>query len=134
MEDFGGDGGMIYPLLYDSLSANEIVFKNLNRRCSVILSSEVSNSFLALLNGTIIHETSGPKICIFTEKERNIKYIYEYEMKTLSCRSRKITERQIDSSIKRMSFIFKFYIHSSGSSTIGGNFVNVKNRGDLSCC
>ena len=88
-------------LFYDSLSADKSSFKNLNRRYWVILGSEVPNSFLALLNGTIAHENLFPKICKFTENERNIKYICGHEMKTLSCQSRKFAVHQNDLSIKQ---------------------------------
>ena len=47
-------GEKFYPLFYDCVSGDEIVFKNLNRKCSVILGFELANSVLAHLSGTIL--------------------------------------------------------------------------------
>ena len=59
-----------------TVSGDEIVFKNLNRRCSVILGFEVANSVLAHLSGTITPESMQSENSNFTEQERNIiKYI-----------------------------------------------------------
>ena len=75
-EVFDGDVEKICPLFYDSVSGDDIVFKNLNRKFSVILGFEVANSILAHLNDTITPE--------FTDKEQNIiKYISRYAMKTM---------------------------------------------------
>ena len=60
-EIFDGYVEKIYPLFYDSVSGDDIVFKNLNRKFSVILGFEVANSILAHLNDTITPE--------FTDKE-----------------------------------------------------------------
>ena len=38
---------------YDSVSGNEILFRNLNRRCSIILGFKIANSVLGHLNGVL---------------------------------------------------------------------------------
>ena len=48
----------MYPLFYDTVPANEIVLKNLNKKCLVILGFEVANSVLPHLNGSITPESS----------------------------------------------------------------------------
>ena len=46
IENFDYDVEKCYLLFYDSVSGDDIVFKNLNRKCSVILGFEVANSVL----------------------------------------------------------------------------------------
>ena len=46
IENFDDDVEKCYLLFYDSVSGDDIVFKNLNRKCSVILGFEVANSVL----------------------------------------------------------------------------------------
>ena len=46
IENFDDDVEKCYLLFYGSVSGDDIVFKNLNRKCSVILGFEVANSVL----------------------------------------------------------------------------------------
>ena len=86
IEIFDGDGEKFYSLFYDIVSGDDIVFKNLNRKCSVILGFKVANSVLAHFNGAITPEISFSIICELTEKERSsTKYISGYVMKTMHC-------------------------------------------------
>ena len=73
IDNFDGDGKKFYPLFYDSVSGDDIVFKNLNRKCSVILGFEVVNSVLAHLNGAITPRSSFLKNCGFTKKQWNTR-------------------------------------------------------------
>ena len=66
--NFDSDWERLYPRFNDSVSGDDIIFKNLNRKCSVILGFEV----LAHLNGANTPASLFSKICEFTEKERNI--------------------------------------------------------------
>ena len=78
IENFDGNREKFYPLFYNCVSGDEIVFKNLNRRCSVILGFEVANSFLAHISVTIAPESMQSENSNFIEKERNIiKYIVD---------------------------------------------------------
>ena len=49
IENYDDDVEKCYLLFYDSVSGEDIVFKNLNRKCSVILGFEVANSVLTHL-------------------------------------------------------------------------------------
>ena len=49
IENFDDDVEKCYLLFYDSVSGDDIVFKNLNRKCSVILGFEVANSVVTHL-------------------------------------------------------------------------------------
>ena len=49
IENFDDDVEKCYLLFYDSVSGDDIVFKNLNRKCSVILAFDVANSVLTHL-------------------------------------------------------------------------------------
>ena len=98
IEIFDGDGEKFYSLFYDIVSGDDIVFKNLNRKCSVILGFKVANSVLAHFNGAITPEISFSKICELTEKERSsTKYISGYVTKTMYCRLGQSREHCSDS-------------------------------------
>ena len=132
MKNYNGDGEKFYPLFYDCVSGDEIVFKNLNRKCSVILGFELANSVLAHLSGTILSpENISTNTHEFTKKERNIiKYLSGYVMQTLYCRLRKSREHYSDTNIKQMSILLAGK-DSSESSTEDDKFINAKNRGGL---
>ena len=48
--DFHGDGEKFYPTFYKAVSEELLAFKNLSRRCSVLLGFEVANLVLAHLS------------------------------------------------------------------------------------
>ena len=50
--DFHGDGEKFYPTFYKAVSEELLAFKNLSRRCSVLLGFEVANLVLAHLSRT----------------------------------------------------------------------------------
>ena len=72
MKNFDDDKEKFCPFFCGRVSGDKIVFKNLNRRCLVIVGCEVVNSVLSLVNGSITPESSFSKNCEFTEKEQNI--------------------------------------------------------------
>ena len=132
IENFDGNGEKFYPLFYNCVSGDEIVFKNLNRRCSVILGFEVANSVIAHLSGTITPESMQSENSNFTEKELNIiKYISGYVMKTLYCRLRKSTVHRSDTNIKHMSILLAGKDTCESSTIDDDKFINAKNRGGL---
>lgn len=132
IKDFDGDGEKFYPKFYDLVSSDNLLFKNLNRKCSVILGDELANTVLAHLRGMILPEsatTGGADK--FTEKERNIiKYISGYVMKTLYCRLRKSSAHRSDANVEHMSILLAGK-DTSESSTADDRFINAKNRGGL---
>ena len=74
-ENFIGDWEKFYPLFSDSVSGDEIIFKNLNRSSSIIVGFDAPISALSYLND-ITPENLFSTIYELTEKERNIiKYI-----------------------------------------------------------
>ena len=85
IQSFNGNGEKFYPRFYDCVSGEDNIFKNLYRKCSVILGFELANVVLAHLNGTILSsENASSSTCQFNKKECNIvKYISGYVMQTL---------------------------------------------------
>ena len=55
---FKGDGEKFYPEFYKCVTGEEIAFKNISRRSSVILGFEVANHVLAHLTGSTIKESN----------------------------------------------------------------------------
>ena len=81
-----GNGEKFYPQFYDCVSGDEIVFRGLNKRCSVILGLEVAHLTGSRTSDTLcsvdIQELDG--------KERNIvKNLSGYVFHTLYRRLRK---------------------------------------------
>lgn len=131
IKDFDGDGEKFFPKFYDIVSSNISLFKNLNKKCSVILGDELANTVLAHLRGTILPECEIAKADQISEKERNIiKYISGYVMKTLYCRLRKSSAHRNDSNVEHMSILLAGK-DTSESSTTDDRFINAKNRGGL---
>ena len=132
IQSFNGNGEKFYPRFYDCVSGEDNIFKNLNRKCSVILGFELANVVLAHLNGTILSsENASSSTCQFNKKECNIvKYISGYVMQTLYSRLRKSTKHRSDTNIKQMSILLAGK-DSSESSTEEDELIDAKNRGGL---
>lgn len=130
VETFEGEGKKSYPLCYDSVHCNAVIFKNLSSRSLVILGFEVANSVLPHLNGSITSESLFLKICEFTEKEENRKCFSKSVMKTLYFCLRKPTQQHVNSNIKHASTLLARK-DSSDSATKDNTFTNIKNRCDL---
>ena len=71
---FKGDGEKFYPEFYKCVTEEEIAFKNISRRSSVILGFEVANHVLAHLTGSTIKESNVDfsVAANFSKKENNI--------------------------------------------------------------
>ena len=54
--NFKGDAEKFYPSFYKCVSSEDIVFKNLSRRASVILGFDVANLVLSHLTGAIVQD------------------------------------------------------------------------------
>ena len=132
IQSFNGNGEKFYPRFYDCVSGEDNIFKNLNRKCSVIVGFELANVVLAHLNGTILSsENASSGTCQFNKKECNIvKYISGYVMQTLYSRLRKSTKHRSDTNIKQMSILLAGK-DSSESSTEEDELIDAKNRGGL---
>ena len=90
--DFHGDGEKFYPTFYKADSEELLAFKNLSRRCSVLLGFEVANLVLAHLSRTATTEENEVAFqpAEFTLKDRNIvNYLRGYVFATLYRRIRK---------------------------------------------
>ena len=85
IENFNGNGEKFYPQFYDCVSGDEIIFRGLNKRCSVILGLEVANVVLAHLTGSCASDTlCSVDIQELDGNERNIvKYLNGYVFHTL---------------------------------------------------
>ena len=74
-----GDGEKFYPFykFYKCVTGEEITFKNISRRSSVILGFEVANHVLAHLTGSTIKESNVDFYVAanFSKKENNINPI-----------------------------------------------------------
>ena len=92
IENFNGNGEKFYPQFYDCVSGDEIIFRGLNKRCSVILGLEVANAVLAHLTGSFASDTlCSVDIQELDGKERNIvKYLSGYVYHTLFRRLKKL--------------------------------------------
>ena len=132
IQSFNGNGEKFYPRFYDCVSGEDNIFKNLNRKCSVILGFELANVVLAHLNGTILSsENATSSTCQFNKKECNIvKHISGYVMQTLYSRLRESTKHRSDTNIKQMSILLARK-DSSESSTEEDELIDAKNRGGL---
>ena len=102
IQSFNGNGEKFYPLFYDCDFGDDKVFKNLSRKCSVILGFDLANVVLAYLNGTILScENASSGTYQFNRKERNIgKYLSGYVMQTRYSILRKSTRHRSDTNIK----------------------------------
>ena len=131
VRNFNGNGEKIYPQFYDCVSDDEIIFRGLNKRCSVILGLELANAVLAHLTGPRASDT----LCsadIQDGKERNIvKYLRGYVFHTLYRPLRKAKYHN-ESSALYMSIILagKSTVPETYSST-DDIFIDAKNRGGL---
>ena len=82
---FKGDGEKFYPEFYKCVTGEEIAFKNISRRSSVILGFEVANHVLAHLTGSTIKEGNldFSVAANFSKKENNIiSYLSGYVFST----------------------------------------------------
>ena len=132
IQSFNGNGEKFYPRFYECVSGEDNIFKNLNRKCSVIVGFELANVVLAHLNGTILSsENASSSTRQFNKKECNIvKYISGYVMQTLYSRLRKSTKHRSNTNIKQMSILLAGK-DSSESSTEEDELIDAKNRGGL---
>ena len=71
---FNGNGEKFYPDFYKCVTGEEIAFKNMSRRTSVILGFEVANHVLGHLTGSTIKESNVDfsVAANFSKKENNI--------------------------------------------------------------
>ena len=127
IENFNGNGEKFYPQFY------EIVFRGLNKRCSVILGLEVANAVLTHLTGPCASDTlCSVDIQELGGKERNIvKYLSGYVFHTLYRRLRKAKYHN-ESSALHMSILLagKSTLPETDSST-DDIFIDANNRGGL---
>ena len=128
IENFNGNGEKFYPQFYDCVSGDEIVFRGLNKSCSVILGLEVAN-----LTGSRASDTlCSVDIQQLDGKERNIvKYLSDYVFHTLYRCLRKAKYHN-ESSTLHMSILLagKSTLPETDSST-DDIFIDAKNRGGL---
>ena len=114
------------------MSGDEIVFRGLNKRCSVILGLEVANAVLAHLTGSRASDT----LCSFDiqeldGKERNIvKYLSGYVFHTLYRRLRKTKYHKSSALYMSILLAGKSTLPETDSST-DDIFIDAKNRGGL---
>ena len=132
IKKYDGDAEKFYPKFYDCVSGDDIVFKDLNRNCSIILGFEVANSVLAHLNGTLTPEQENKQTCIeFSSKERNIvKYLAGYVINTLYRRLRKSPKHNSDTNIQHLSLLYASKDLSENSKE-DDTLIDAKNRGGL---
>lgn len=92
IKKFKGNAEKFYPSFYKCVSSDDIVFKNLSRRSSVILGFEVANHVLAHLTDSAAKENTvdfSSQIS-FSDKERNIiQYLCGYVFGTFYRRIRR---------------------------------------------
>ena len=90
---FKGNAEKFYPEFYKCVSSEEIVFKNLSRKGSVILGSEIANHVLAHLTGAIVNEgnVAFSRPVSFSSKEVSIiQYLSGYVFGTGTSGDRRI--------------------------------------------
>lgn len=137
--EYDGVEEKFYPVFYDCVSDDEIVFKNLNRKCAVILGFDLAHYVLAHLNGTKnYNDNDGRSVETpieapeLKDKQRNIvKYICGYVFKTLYGRLRKSKSHQSDTNMQHISILLAGKDTSEATSTEDDRFIHAKNRGGL---
>ena len=116
-----------------TVCGDEIVFRGLNKRCSVILGLEVANAVLAHLTGFCASDTlCGVDIQELDGKERNIvKYLSGYVFHTLYRLLRKVKYHNESSALHTSILLAgKSTLPETDSST-DDIFIDAKNRGGL---
>ena len=130
---FKGDGETFYPEFYKCVTGEEIAFKNISRRSSVILGFEVANHVLAHLTGSTIKETNVDfsVAANFSRKENNIiNYLSGYVFSTFCRRIKSSKSCQSKFGFQSLSILL------AGKSTLedlseNNVLINAKDRGGL---
>lgn len=131
--EFKGNAEKFYPKFYKCVSDN-LIFKNLSKRSSVLLGCEVANHVLAHLTGSVVKESSvelsSPS---YTSKENNIiKYLSGYVFGTVYRRLRqsKVTQSMLGLQCLHLLIAGKKSVEDSSSDrdTI---LIRAKDRGGL---
>ena len=133
--DFHGDGEKFYPTFYKAVSEELLAFKNLSRRCSVLLGFEVANLVLAHLSRTTTTKENEVAFqpAEFTLNERNIiNYSNGYVFATLYRRIRKPKQCNTFSNVQSMSILLAGKCGEDNNSLPDDNLlVDANNRGGL---
>ena len=119
--NFKGDAEKFYPSFYMCVSSEDIVFKNLSRRASVILGFEVDNLVLSHLKGAIVQDHA-------VDFSSCIKYLGGYVFGTLYKRIKRSKHCQSQFSLCK-------HLLTAGKSSCELDATNVlvhaKDRGEL---
>lgn len=132
VESFDGNAEKFFPSFYDCVSGDNIIFQNLDKRCSTILGFELANVVLAHLNSNDILTNNTDPVCMeLNSKERNItKYLSGYVIHTLYFRLRKSAKHKNDINTKHLSLLLATKDLSTPSS-VDDTFTDSRNRGGL---
>jgi len=131
--DFKGDAEKFYSCFYKCVS-DDIIFKNMSKRPSVILGFEVANHVLAHLTKSNVKENvvELSKIIKFTPKEKNIiKYLSGYVFGTLYRRIKRSKQCQSLHSLNNLQLLIAGKSTDSNTEDKNNLLVNAKDRGGL---
>ena len=132
--NFKGNAEKFYPEFYKCVSSEEIVFKNLSRKGSVILGFEMANHVLAHLTGATVNEGniafSHP--VAFSSKEVNIiRYLSGYVFGTVYRRIRRSNSTRTMLGLQSLSILLAGKSSLESSSSESNTLTNAKDRGGL---
>ena len=129
--EFKGNAESFYPKFYKCVS-DDVIFKNLSRRSSVLLGCELANNVLAhLTNSSVKENVVEFKTPVYSQKEMSIiKYLSGYVFSTLYRRLRRSKSTQHLLGIQCLQLLL------AGKSTLNENseldkITRAKDRGGL---
>ena len=131
ISNFKGDSEKFFPLFYKSVS-EDIVFKHLSRKASVILGFEVANYVLGHLTGSIVTPSStqnDPSAKKFSSKEQSIiRYLSGYVFGTFFRRITRAKHSVFGEGCLEILLAGKLSCEEPKDSDL---LINAKNRGGL---
>lgn len=129
---FKGNAEKFYPKFYKCISADEVIFQKLSRKCSVLLGCEVANHVLAHITGSIVKENTVefPKPCYSAKEINIIKYLSGYVFSTMYRRLRrsKATQSMLGVQCLNILIVGKQSADESCESDV---LIKAKDRGGL---
>ena len=130
--EFKGNAEKFYPKFYKCVSDN-IIFKNLSRRSSVLLGCELANHVLAHLTGSNVKESSVEfhKPAFSTKEVNIIKYLNGYVFGTVYRRIRRCKSSQTMFGVQSSDILLAGKSSVEDSSCENDVLIRAKDRGGL---
>ena len=131
--DFKGDAEKFYPA-FNKCVTDHLLFKDLNKKCSMIVGLELANYVLAHLTGSTVKDSVvdfNVNLQTLAQKEKTIaKYLSGYAFGTLYRRIRCSDHRRSIMNIQSLSILYAGKSEANETNP-DDRLVNAKNRGGL---